>query len=792
MKALQHSTVFFILCLFGVQTFAQNSQTVKGTVFDKQSEQALIGVTIELLNSTPSKGAVSDLDGKFIIEEVPLGRQAFRVSYLGYNSITVPNVLVSAGKEVVLDLSLEEAVVKMDEVVISAAVNKDKANNDMAGVSSRSFNLEEVTRFSGGRNDVARLAGSFAGVAAANDSRNDIVIRGNSPTGLLWRLEGIPMPNPNHFSTMGTTGGPVSAINPNLLRSSDFFTSAFPAEYGNAMSGVFDLGFRSGNTDKAEYTLQLAAFSGLEAMAEGPLSKKHNSSYIVSVRNSFVQLADVVGIPVGTAAIPNYRDVSFKVDLPNSKIGKFSIFGIGASSNIDFLGSEVEDNDLFAETGKDSYVKSRMGILGLRHNLMVGKNAYWRTVASWSTSGNLYTEYQLPNEETPERRQIVDVDDRTDTWSLSSYYNQKFNARFTLRAGILAQVFDVGTRVLTQEDTPSWITIRDFNGNMGLWQAFAQGQFKLGQKFTLNAGLHEQFFAYNNTSALEPRLALSWQVAPNQTLTLGYGIHNQMQPLPVFFFREETSPGVFVPSNEDLSFTRANHYVLAYDRKLGTDWRIKAETYYQYLDKVPVDAAPSSFSLLNAGADFVFPESSNLVNEGTGKNYGVELTVEKFFSKGYYTLITGSLFDSKYKGSDGIERNTAFNNGYILNVLAGKEFRFGKGGKNAFTLDTKFTTAGGRNFTPINLEASRAVGEEVRYEEQAFSQRYEPYLRWDIKFGYRVNSKKKSISQQFFIDLQNVTGKQNIFSRRFNTRTNAINDVYQSGFFPDIMYRMQF
>lgn len=792
MKALKHSTVFFILCLFGLSALAQNSQTVKGTVFDKQSEQALIGVTIELLNSNPAKGAVTDLDGKFSIEAVPLGRQAFRVSYLGYNSITVPNVLVSAGKEVMLELSLEEAVVKMDEVVISAAVNKDKANNDMASVSARSFNVEEVNRFSGGRNDVARLAGSFAGVAAANDSRNDIVIRGNSPTGLLWRLEGIPIPNPNHFSTSGTTGGPVSAINPNLLRSSDFFTSAFPSEYGNAMSGVFDLGFRSGNSDKAEYTFQLAAFSGLEAMAEGPLSKKHNSSYIVSVRNSFVQLADVVGIPVGTAAIPNYRDVSFKFDLPNSKIGKFSIFGIGASSNIDFLGKDLDDDDLFAETGKDSYVKSRLGILGLRHNIVVGKNAYWRTVASWSTSSNLYDEFQLPNDEVPERRQIVEVDDRTDTWSLSSYYNQKFNARFTLRTGILAQFYDIATRVLDREDTPDWQTVRDFNGGMGLWQAFAQGQFKLGQKLTLNAGLHGQLFDYNHTAALEPRLALSWQLAPSQTLTLGYGLHNQTQPLPVFFFREESSPGVFVPSNEDLDFTRANHFVLAYDQKLGTDWRVKAETYYQTLDKVPVEAMPSSFSLLNAGADFVFPEASNLVNEGTGQNYGVELTIEKFFSKGYYTLITGSVFDSKYKGSDGIERNTAFNNGYILNVLAGKEFRFGKGGKNAFTFDTKFTTAGGRNYTPINLEVSRAVGEEVLYEDRAFSERYEPYLRWDVKFGYRVNSKKKNVSQQFFMDFQNVTGKQNIFSRRFNTRTNAINDVYQSGFFPDIMYRMQF
>jgi len=792
MKALQHLTVLFFLSLLGIQLSAQNSQTVKGTVLDKQSEQALLGVTIELLNITPAKGAVTDLDGKFVLEEVPLGRQAFRISYLGYNSITVPNVLVSAGKEVVLDLSLEEAVVKMDEVVISAAVNKDKANNDMASVSARSFNVEEVNRFSGGRNDVARLAGSFAGVAAANDSRNDIVIRGNSPTGLLWRLEGIPIPNPNHFSTLGTTGGPVSAINPNLLRSSDFFTSAFPAEYGNAMSGVFDLGFRSGNTDKAEYTFQLAAFSGLEAMAEGPLSKKHNSSYVVSVRNSFVQLADVVGIPVGTAAIPNYRDVSFKFDFANSKLGKFSIFGIGASSNIDFLGKDLDEDDLFAESDKDSYVKSRLGILGLRHNIVLGKNAYVRTVASWSTSGNLYNEYELPSAENPERRHITDVNDRTDTWSLSSYYNQKFNARFTLRAGILGQVYDVDTRVLDREDTPNWNTIRDFDGNIGLWQAFAQGLYKLSEKLTLNLGLHSQVLAINNTSAIEPRAALSWQLAPSRTLTLGYGLHNQMQPLPVFFFREEVSPGVFEPSNQELDFTRANHFVLAYDQKIGTDWRVKAETYFQTLDKVPVEMESSSFSLLNAGADFVFPEASFLVNEGTGRNYGVEITVEKFFSKGYYTLVTGSLFDSKYKGSDGIERNTAFNNGYILNVLAGKEFRFGKGGKNAFTFDTKFTTAGGRNFTPINLEVSRVVGEEVLYEDRAFSERYEPYLRWDVKFGYRVNSKKKNLSQQFFMDFQNVTGKQNIFSRRFNTRTNDINDVYQSGFFPDIMYRVQF
>ncbi|GJM31162.1 MAG: prevent-host-death protein [Saprospiraceae bacterium] len=799
MKNNLQSTVTLLFLLFLSSAFAQNNtQTVKGTVVDRQSEIPLIGVAIELISTDPIRGEVTDIDGGFVLNNVPLGRQTFRVSYLGYNTITLPNIVVTAGKEVVLNIDLEESVLDMAEVVVTAKVEKDQANNELATISARTFNLEEVTRFSGGRNDVARLAGNFAGVAVSDDSRNDIVIRGNSPSGLLWRLEGVPIPNPNHFSTLGTTGGPVSAVNPNLLSSSDFLTSAFPSEYGNAISGVFDLGFRSGNKDNYEYTFQLAAFSGLELMAEGPLNKKKDASFLVSFRNSFVQLADQLGIPIGTNATPDYRDLSFKLDFANGNAGKFSIFGIGGTSKIDFLGSETDETDLFANPNEDAYPRSKLGILGVRHNMIVGDNAYIRTVVSAATAqSEYYADNLLPE---GEKLRIVEVDDITNTYAVSSYWNKKFNAKHTLRVGVLGQYFQLNTQARDRENRPDlngdgepdWVTLRDFNSGLGLFQAFAQSQYRFTDQWTLNTGLHTQYLEFNGSTALEPRVALNWQFLPAHRLSLGYGLHHQMQPLPVFFYQQEVSPGVFEATNKDLDFTRSHHFVLGYDLKINTAWRIKAETYYQAIQNVPVEMEISNFSILNAGADFVFPEAGSLKNSGTGTNYGVEVTVEKFFSQGYYGLLTTSVFDSKYKGSDGIERNTAFNNGYVVNVLAGKEIKIGADKRNALTFDLKFTTAGGRYYTPVDLEASRQAGKEVLQDDLAFSERLDPYLRLDMKFGIQLNSKHKKISQQFFIDIQNITDNKNIFARRYNEVTNDVNTVYQSGFFPDIMYRLQF
>ena len=793
----QSALIVLFLSILSTAFGQAGTQTVRGTVLDRQSEISLIGVAVELLSVEPMKGEITDVDGEFTLTNVPVGRHTIRFSYLGYSSVTLPNVMVTSGKEVILEVSLEESVIQMSEVVVTAEVEKDKTINEMAAISARTFNPEEVTRFSGGRNDVARLAGNFAGVSVADDSRNDIVIRGNSPTGVLWRLDGIPIPNPNHFSTLGTTGGPVSALNPNLLKTSDFMTSAFPAEYGNALGGVFDIGFRSGNKENYEFTLQLAAFSGMEAMAEGPLNNKKTASFLVSYRHSFVEIADVLGIPIGTNAAPNYKDISFKLDFGKSKLGKFSLFGIAGNSKIDFLGAEVDENDLFANPDQDAYPRSELGIVGLRHNIVLNDRTYVRTVISAASAGNTYNEYQYVDEQ---RLHTTDVNDRTNTYSISSYLNRKVNRKLSLRTGILVQRFHLNTEVQDRTDLididddgePDWIPVRDFDGGMTLSQFYAQTQYRFNEKWTLNAGLHGQYLDINDTYAVEPRLAINWQVVPNHTLSLGYGLHNQMQPMPVFFFEEEVSPGVFERTNKDLDFVRSHHFVLGYDVRFGTDWRLKAETYYQAIDQAAVEQEPSSFSLLNAGADFVFPQVGSLVNNGVGSNYGVELTVEKFFSNGYYGLLTTSVFDSRYEGSDGIERNTAFNNGYVINVLGGKEIKIGRDKRNALTFDLKLTNAGGRYYTPIDLEASKEIGEEVLIEELAYSERFDPYFRLDVKFGFQLNSKTKKFSQQFYLDLQNITNNENIFAKRYNSQTNEINNVYQSGFFPDILYRVQF
>ncbi|MEO1437272.1 MAG: TonB-dependent receptor [Bacteroidota bacterium] len=774
------------------------TQTLKGTIIDKQSEIPLIGASVQIADVEPLLGATTDLEGRFSIPNVPLGRQVVQINYLGYEPISIPNVVVTSGKEVILNIGMEESINQINEVVVTAAADKDKAQNEMATISARTFSLEEVTRYSGGRNDISRLASNFAGVSTADDSRNDIVIRGNAPTGLLWRLEGVAIPNPNHFSTLGTTGGPVSAINPNILRNSDFLTSAFPAEYGNSLGGVFDLGFRTGNRDRFEYTFQLNAFSGLEGMVEGPINREKTGSFALAYRYSFVGIGASLGIPVGTAATPNYQDLSFKIDLPKGKAGKFSIFGLGGLSDIDFLGAEIDETDLFADPNEDAFPRSQLGIFGVKHNYLLNETTYIRTVALGSISRNTYTQDNFLDDGTKYR--ATEVEDWNNSYTITSFVNKKFSPRLNARVGLTSQTFYVNTFVdnrdenpdLDEDGLPDLVRERDFEGFLPLFQTFVQTQYKINNRLTLNTGLHAQLFTFNNSYSIEPRIAFNYEVANGHVVNLGYGLHSQMQPLPVFFLEIEDENGIPVRSNEDLDFNRSHHFVLGYDFKPAADWRIKVETYYQHLFNIAVESTPGTFSILNAGADFVFPEEHFLVNDGQGRNYGVELTIEKFFSKGFYGLFTASVYDSEYKASDGVWRNTAFNNQYVLNVLGGKEFKVGREKLNAMTIDFKVATAGGPYFTPVDLESSIAAGREILFEELAFSERNDYYFRFDLKFGFTKNSRNKRLSQQFFIDLSNVTGRENVFQQRYNDLTQQVNTVNQQGFFPDLLYRIQF
>lgn len=778
-----------VFLLFSKSNFAQQlTQTVRGTITDKQSKETLIGASVILVDTAMLKGNTADENGNFRIEGVPVGRRTFKISFLGYRESFV-TIIVTSGKEVVLNIDLEQSVVTANTVTIVAEKQKDKSNNQLAMVSSRSFTIEETSRYAGSIGDPSRMAANYAGVSGANDSRNDIIIRGNSPSGLLWRLNGVEIPNPNHFGSLGSTGGPVSMLNNNVLDKSDFMTGAFPAEYGNALAGVFDLQMRSGNNEKNEFLAQVG-FNGFELGAEGPLSNKNGSSYLVNYRYSTLGVFSALGLEFGTgAAVPKYQDVSFKIDLPTQKAGKFSVFGMGGISYIEVLDKDIDSTreNLYDDPVRDDgYFGNNMGFVGLNHTYFFNKNTYSKINLSVSTSGQ---NYKIDTLRAGDDMAIPTYRNKSDQQKYIADFsiNKKFSARNFVKAGAAATSIQFNYSDSVIEDG-FWRTITQFDGNATLLRVYLNWQHRFNDKLTLNSGLHSQVYTYNNSYSIEPRVGLKWELKEGQALSIASGLHSQQQPYYVYYIKTPLANGSYSETNKDLDFTRSWHLVTAYDRTVGKDFRIKAEAYYQYIFDVPVEQRATSFSLLNEGADFGIREVDSLINEGTGTNYGVELTLEKFYSRGYYFLLTGSLFESKYKGSDGKERSSAFNGNFVFNVLGGKEWTIRK--KNVIAINVKTNYSGGKRYIPVDLEKSKLTGKTEYDEENAFEKRRKDYFRTDVKFSYRINRKKTT--HEIALDINNIFDTKNIWSEQYSQKTGTVIKEYQLGFLPIPMYKLTF
>jgi len=764
------------------------TQTIRGRVVDSESRVSLPGANILLLNSNPPVGTATDADGNFALKNIPLGRQGIQVSYIGYKSTVIENLIVNSAQEVVVEVALTENVVQAAEVVITGKLDKSESVNKMATVSARSFTVEETEKFAGSRGDVARMAMNYAGVSAANDQRNDIIIRGNSPSGLLWRLEDVDIPNPNHFAEGGTTGGPVGMLNNNLLQNSDFFTGAFPAEYGNAMSGVFDLRMRNGNNNKHEFLFQ-SGFNGFELGAEGPFSKKHTGSYLVNYRYSTLQLMSNI-IDIGTAGVPKYQDLSFKLNFPVKK-GRISVFGIGGISEIAMLDSEQNEQDLYSDEGQDLYNRSRMAAGGISYTRFINNKTYFKiSVSGLSQDGGT----QIDTLD-PQFKPHTSIDHNYGEFktTLSGFINSKYNSHLSTKAGITIDRlgFDLYTRKYYSSDSGFRSLIenqRSLADGHNLLRTYYQASYKFNDRISVNPGVHLLYFGLNGSFAFEPRIGMNWQVSQKGRISAGYGLHSNIQALSTYFLGT-FQPGLpLMETNKDLGLTKSHQWVLAYDVSLGMNSRLKVESYYQSLFQVPVETRPSSYSILNTGAGWGVGAVDSLENKGSGRNYGLEITFEKFFSKGYYYLVTLSLFESKYTGSDGIERNTAFNNNYVLNCLAGKEFMIGS--RSALTLDLKLSYAGGRYYTPIDPLASHLAGETRYSADEAYSKKFDPFLKADIKFGYRLNGRRVSQEWQFYIE--NFTDHKNILMQSYSRSRNEITNIYQLGLFPMVLYRIHF
>jgi hypothetical protein len=776
---------YWLLFLPFISIAQNNTQRIRGVVSDKLTQMPLAGASVQIV--TLQEGTQTDTLGKYVIDGLLPDRYDIRVSYAGYKTVIIPNIMVTSGKQVIVDIAMEESFSTLGNVVVKAH-NKGGTINKLASVSARTFSMEEVNRYAGGRSDPARLVANFAGVSAPDDSRNDIVIRGNSPVGVLWRIDGMTVTNPNHFASVGTTGGAVSALNTNLLKSSDFFTSAFPTEYGNAIAGVFDLGFRNGNSTKRETTLQVGVITGVEATTEGPFSKKSEASYLIGYRYALAGVAQKLGVNIGTTATPSYQDLSFKVNSGTTSVGKFPMFGILANSTINIGGGS--SGELYGNGNKVDFV-SKIGIVGLNHFKQINKKSFISSTIGLNLSSADQTGYATDRpSETEFAKEVNEVTKKG--YNLSSTYHAKINSRLFMKVGIQDEVIGVNLYYKTKnrimdEYTQIWDTQQYTN----LAQGFVHVKYNLSEKLTINAGLHTQLFFLNHSTSVEPRLGLIYNINNNSSLNFGYGLHAQMQPINVYFLQSTDANGLISYNNKNLDFTKSHHLVLGYNIQPVANWRFKAEIYYQAIYNVPVTQWSSSYSMLNTGSTFKSDLQDSLVNKGSGKNYGFELTIERFFSKGYYGLFTSSIYQSKYTGSDGIERNTAFNGRYVVNLLTGKEWKLGKRKLNKFSTDIKLTNAGGRAYTPIDLALSNAMGHE-QLSTDAYSSYYDTYYRVDVKAGYTLNGRKRRISHTLSLDLQNVTNHKNVFSLSYDDRSQNISTTYQLGFFPNVVYKLQF
>jgi len=797
---MSKTIISLLVCLaFGIQLTSQ-TQTVRGNIIDQDSQEPLIGATIQLLGPN-SLGTTTDFEGKFQLDNVPTGRQSFVVQYLGYEPQNLEELVITPSKEVILTIKLKESVAQLKEVVVKASSNNHDPLNEMSMISARSMTIEELNRTPANFYDPARMALGFSGVTSAGDDEsNEIVVRGNSPAGILWRIEGIEVSNPNHFSEAGTAGGGISMLSTNAMGTSDFFAGAFPAEFGNALSGVFDIKLRNGNNNTTEAAVQLGLL-GLNTAVEGPLKKGYDGSFLINYRYSTLGIIENLGIIESGSGAPNFQDLSFKVRLPTKKAGTFSLFGLGG----DFISEDDYEN--VGEERRDIF-SGKTGIVGLSHLLNISNKTYLKTVVATNYAGRFYDEGRLGviSDDQIENDYKEFFEDNSNR--ISVLLNHKFNSKHVLRVGGVFSHLGYDLKLeerqfywienadgsFTRDYTDNWITLLNSKGNSYSIQSYLQWKYNIAANLTLNTGLHLLSFGLNKNTSVEPRVGLKWQFHPKQSLAVGIGRHSKIESLSTYFVQRTNAQGQAVLPNRDLPLQKATHYILSYNLALAKKLNFKVETYYQNIDNLPVSSDPNSnVALLNQYYFDVFFDIPSLSSEGKGRNYGVDVSLEKGFSNNTYFVLNGALFKSEYQTLTKEWYQTKFSSNYNFVAIGGKEFHFGKKANRTLGINAKLILNGALRYTPIDEAASIAAQESI-YNETPFTAHLPTY--WRADFGVNYNWYKKRVVHSLSLNVQNVTNRENVFSRNEFYSSSDGQIVRRQGtqlpLIPILSYRIEF
>ena len=783
-------TLLLLFSLSLIQTQAQNlAQSIRGTVSDKQSKLNLPGATIYVLVDNEKKATLSDENGAFLIENIPVGRYQLYASYIGYEPLETETFLLQSSKESVLNIALSTGSISADEVVVTANKKAFEPLNELSVVSTRSFTAEETERIPAGINDPGRVVLSYPGVQLSDDdNENQIVVRGNSPVGILWRLEGIDIPNPNHFAVVGSSGGGITVFSAQLLAKSDFNTGGFAAEYGNALSGAFDIHFRAGNAYKREHRVKIGLL-GLDFSTEGPLGNDR-SSYVVNYRYSTLGLLSAMGINfVGERVTNEFQDLSFNLSFKSKNHKSVTtVFGMGGLSEENYQPVEnASERDLtIANHSEDRVRPANMMAIGVTNTYNINKRSYIKTVAAVMGS-----DIQIMNNTLSASNQRYRYDTQRyidKRLALSTTYNLKVTDNFLLKTGVIANLINFDffkeTRLRTNSSDINDIQASTSLSGKGSTQTFQHySHFSLlNNKWRLNGGYHFLRLGINGKQSLEPRMSVQFSPKVNQRLSFSYGIHSQIPPMMNFFYQKNNE----FP-NQDLELMKSQHAILAYTLYTKNKMRITVETYHQRLWNIPAsNATDATYYLLNNYSNF--PEFA-VVSEGKGQNYGLDAAIEKTFSNSYFLLVTGSILDAKTTMPDGRVFNARFNSRFTSSATLGKEFYLKNG--SILQMGGRFLLKGGFRYTPHDISASLSEGRYVADDSRFYELQVPNYNRIDARISYTYN--KPKLSGKINLDVQNVLNNNNTRSVGYSSETNSLFfDNRGSGLVPVLSFQWDF
>lgn len=782
--------LLLFLISISFQTFSQKHfQSIYGQVLDKQTKTPLPGATVVVDNSNPKIVASSDENGNFVLSNVPIGRQVLNVSYIGYLPQKTEAIILTSAKSVTVKVELTSGSIEAKEVVISANKNAFEPLNELSVVSTRSFTAEETERMPAGINDPGRVALSYPGVQRGpDDTENQIVVRGNSPIGILWRLEGVDMPNPNHFAVVGSSGGGVSIFSAQLLAKSDFSTGGFAAEYGNALSGAFDVQFRHGDMQKREHRAKVGIL-GLDFATEGPI-KNGTSSYLVNYRYSTLGLLASMGFYlVGERVANDFQDLSFNLAFKKKK-SVTTIFGIGGLSTEHYMPVDnAADRKIgVANNWEDRVKPSNMGAIGYTHTYMPDAKTNIKTVIALVGSD------QIRNSDTLDMNNVrfrYNSERYLDKRLVAAFsYSKKLNEKFWVKTGLIAnQIFydffketKVRNNVIDINQRQTNVSVKG-DGNTQMFQQYIQTTYKLNPKFSLNTGIHFLEFMANKTGSVEPRISMQYAPTLSSRMSFAYGRHARILPMMTYYFADTLGKNI----NLDLKPVKTDHFIAALHHYTKNRMRISLEAYYQNIFNVPISADPTSnYWLLNYSADF--PEFQ-VKSQGLGRNKGIDFAIEKQFSNSYFFLATFSALDSKFKANDGVWHNGRFNTKFSSSYTFGKEFPFKNG--NILQIGGRYLFNGGFRYTPLDPVLSKAQGKYVADQTRENEGQVPAFRRLDTRIAYRFNGAKTS--GNISLDFQNATNRLNATNVAYNSANNATVVEYRgSGFIPVLTFQFDF